>query len=120
LEPLIIESPHVGGLMDVGQQRILIEQDAIKRGFLRFGQGLHDFIRGTEDLPPQEWADIAAHVLDEDPYAWASLVRANLLAVQASQNDPELKQRLTHLAAVVVAWLEDVNGRTPVGIEPER
>lgn len=116
--PNVVESPHVGVLMDIGQYRMAIESDALKAGASRFGEGYHDFINGSSQVPREDWFRVAAQIMEQDKEAWASIVRASLLVVQSSENDQELKKNLTHLATIVVAWLEDVNGRTLVGQEP--
>jgi hypothetical protein len=109
-EPLVVESPHVGVLMDIGQKRIKIEKDAMAET----GHGLsgyHDFINGMEDVTESDWRQMADQTIALDPQAWASVARASLMMTQASGDPQVLKDRLTHLGAIVVAWLEDVQNR---------
>ena len=114
-EPLVIESPAVGVLMDIGQTRIGLEKEAKEAGLNRFGEGYHDFIGSVNNMTKDDWGQMAAGIVESDPEAWAAIVRASLMMVQASESPGELRQNLKHHGALVVAWLEDLDGRSVVG-----
>ena len=115
-EQFVVESNHVGALMNIGQYRIRLEKDAKKLGGVStFGEGLHDFV---DETPLDDPDGLASVVMGHDPQAWSSIARASLLMAQGSTNHDDLRARVLHLAAVATAWLEDIDSRTPIGIEP--
>jgi len=115
--PYVFESPHVAALMDVGQARIALEDEAKAAGNWRFGQGYHDFVR-NEPLAKEVAEGAAATIMAQDGEAWSSILRASLMIAQASGNANELKSNVQHLAVLSLAWLEDIQARSVVGIEP--
>ena len=117
-EEFVFESSHVGALMNIGAYRIQLETDAKELGGVAtFGEGLHDFVDDRHLDDPQGLASV---VLDHDPQAWSSVLRASLLMAQGADSHDELRARVLHLAAVATAWLEDIDNRTPIGLEPDR
>jgi hypothetical protein len=118
--PYVFESDYVGVLMDVGLEVLDLDretQELASDSTARFADGRHDFPYSTAEW---DWDAEAARLMGSDPDAWSSLTGASLARVRGSKNDRELKDRLLHMAAVVVAWATDVDKRTPVGIEPDR
>lgn len=115
--PWVFESPHVSALMDVGQARIAMENEAKEAGATRFGEGYHDFVMNTPLTPEATYTSISA-IMAQDPEAWATVMRASLISAQGAENHNELKEKVTHLAVVALAWLEDIDGRTVMGVEP--
>lgn len=115
--PWVFESPHVSALMDIGQARMALEEEAKEAGASRFGEGYHDFVNNRSSTP-EFLAELVGRVMDQDPTAWASIVNASRLVAQGSQTHEELLNNVKHLAVLVVAWLEDVQNRNVVGIEP--
>ena len=115
-EEFVFESNHVGALMDIGVYRLRLEADAKEIGGVStFGEGLHDFVDGK---PLEGHEGFASVVMDHDPQAWSSVLRASLLMAQGAASHDELRARVLHHAAVAVAWLEDIDSRTPIGVEP--
>lgn len=114
----VFESPHVGVLMDIGVRRIDLENEAKEidpEG--RFGQGYYDFPPGYQ--PSQEDGDnMIVHLMTTAPNAWVNIVRAALVHISMAESHNDLKDRVLHLGTLMVAWAEDVEARTPIGIEP--
>ncbi len=113
----VFESPHVAALMDVGVARIALEEEAKALGNYRFGVGYHDHI-GGEPLSKESVDGAVALIMGQDPNCWASILRASLMVAQGSETPAELKDNVQHLAVLAIAWLEDIQARTVVGIEP--
>ena len=114
---LVIESPHVGALMDIGQARIVLEAEAKALGSSRFGEGYHDFVGGAP-LTAAELDRVLPVIASNDPQSWSTILRASLLVAQASEGPQDLLENVKHIAVLATAWLEDIQSRTPVGIEP--
>lgn len=116
-EQFVFESPHVSALMDVGQARLRLEAEAKDRGAERFGVGYHDFI-GGEPLTSDSVNAAITTIMSQDPDCWSSICRAALMVVQGSQDHAALKRNVEHLAVLSIAWIEDLNARGIVGVEP--
>ncbi len=113
----LFESPHVGALMDIGVARMALETEAKEAGAKYFGHGYHDYVM---NIPITEEAghQTVSMIMAQDSEAWASVARASLLMAQTEGTHAELLARVKHLAVITTAWLEDIQQRTPIGIEP--
>lgn len=108
MEPLVIEKPSVGILMDIGQRHTQVERRAKENGLEWYGQNYHDYQHGnTEGLRA-----LADEIYQRDPDSWENVARAQLLSVQSAQSDAERVDCLHNLAVVVLGWIDDI-GRCP-------
>jgi hypothetical protein len=117
-ESYVFESSHVGALMDIGQARIAL--DAETRAIsgdpaARFGQGYHDFVGGAPLASDAMEAAITV-VVSQDPDCWSTVLRAALIVAQGAEGPEDLRNSVKHLAALSVAWLEDIEARASQGV----
>jgi hypothetical protein len=107
-EQHVFEKPTVGILMDLGKLHTEVERRSLSNGLPYYGADYHD----TQAINPDEIRDVAQQVYERDPQCWENIARAQLLNVQASQNDADRVVALQNLGVVVLGWLDDI-GRAP-------
>lgn len=112
METGVPEGPQVGILMDIGVHYAEINRAAQAIGLPKFGEGYRD--NGPNSVNLDSLDHVGREIMHREPNVWSSIVRGGILMAQAAENDEVRASLLEHTAAIIVAWIDDLNSRPKV------
>lgn len=108
-----IQSTWVTALLDVGQLRVELEESAIASGLRWYGDGKRDDLQDGARYAAALQAVYTQYC--RQPDSWTRLLSYLANSTMFSDNEEALRGNLTKIAAMSVAWIEDIDRRSRNG-----
>lgn len=108
-----LEATWVTALLDVGVLRVELERSAVAEGYRWYGDGKVDDLQDSTKYATALQSVYAQYC--RQPTSWTRLLSYLANSTMFSENEEALRENLIKIAAMTVAWVEDIDRRSRNG-----